>query len=285
MKAELECLHCLMRQAVNTVRLATPDEELQREVIDRTARWIQEADLARSPASVSTVVYRIVSEVTGVADPYAEIKEETNREAMRLAPELTHMIAAAQDPLDVALHIAVAGNVIDVGIGHDFDIQHDVRRIVQAPFAVDDVDDFRAELVAGRKLLYLGDNSGESVFDRLLIEHLLDRGTDVTFVVKSGPIINDATMKDAEVVGIAGLVPVIETGSDDIGVDFDRISIEMRDAIADADLIVAKGHGNFESCEGSPFKLYFLLKAKCEVVAAALGVRMGDIVFKHEKNA
>lgn len=284
MKSELECLPCLMRQAVNTVRLATSDEKLQREVIDRTARWIQEADLSRSPAAVSTVVYRIVSEVTGVADPYAEIKEETNREAMRLAPELTRMIAAAQDPLDVALHIAVAGNVIDVGIGHDFDIQRDVQRIVQTPFAVDDVEDFRAELVAGRKLLYLGDNSGEIVFDRLLIEYLLAQGMDITFVVKAGAIINDATMRDAEAVGIADLVSVIETGSDDIGVDFEHISGEMREALADADCIVAKGHGNFESCVGAPYNFYFLLKAKCEVVAGALGIDTGDIVFKHEKN-
>lgn len=284
MKSELDCLHCLMRQAVNTVRLATSDPELQREVIDRTAAWIQEADLARSPAAVSTVVYRIVSDVTGVADPYAEIKESTNREALRLAPALTRMIAAAADPLDVALHVAVAGNVIDVGIGHDFDIERDVEDIVRTPFAKDDVDDFRAELVEGRRMLYLGDNSGEIVFDRLLIEYLLKQGLDVTFVVKSGPIINDATMLDADAVGISDLVPVIETGSDDIGVDFHHISGDMRDALEGADLILAKGHGNFESCVGAPYNLYFLLKAKCDVVAGALGVRMGDIVFKHEKN-
>jgi uncharacterized protein with ATP-grasp and redox domains len=130
-------------------------------------------------------------------------------------------------------------------------------------------------------VLYLGDNAGEIVFDRVLVEHLLEAGAQVTFVVKARPVINDATLADARATGIAKLVPVITTGSNAIGVGWDRTRREFREAVKAADLIIGKGHGNFETCCDRPGNFYFLLKAKCPVVAAELGVQTGDTVFKH----
>jgi uncharacterized protein with ATP-grasp and redox domains len=139
------------------------------------------------------------------------------------------------------------------------------------------------ELMPGRRLLMLGDNSGEIVFDRLLIEELLRANIDVTYCVKSRPIINDATMEDARTAGIDTLVPVIETGSGDIGINFEHVSNEFRQAFESADLILAKGHGNFETCHDLPDNIYFLLKTKCNVVAQELGVEKGAIVFKNNR--
>jgi uncharacterized protein with ATP-grasp and redox domains len=284
MKSELKCLTCLIKQAYNTVQLATSDKTLQKEVIYRTAQWIREADLDQSPAAISTPIYRIVSEVTGNKDPYNEIKKQTNQDALHLIPELEMMIANVKDPLDTGLHLAVAGNIIDLGIGHDFDLKTDIKEIMKIPFTINDTKYFREEIKPDRKLLYLGDNSGEIVFDRLLIEILLDKGMDITYVVKSGPIINDAMIEDAKTAGITDLVCVIETGSGDIGIRLENISRELRDGLENSDVIIAKGHGNFESCNEIPYNLYFLLKTKCSVVADALGVETGDIVFKHYRN-
>jgi len=281
MQSELECLICLLNQALNTVILATEDINLQREVINRTADWIRQADLVQTPAAISTEVYRIVSELTGVDDPYKEIKEQTNQEALHMLPDLKKMINESADQLDTALHLAVAGNIIDLGIGHNFDLKKDVISILKIPFAIRSVHDFKKELYPGQKLLYLGDNSGEIVFDRLLIELILDHGVDVTFVVKSGPIINDALMQDAVTTGLTDIVPVIESGSDDIGINFKRASKEFINTFITSDFILAKGHGNFGSCDERSENLYFLLKAKCPVVARKLGVKTGDIVFKH----
>lgn len=285
MKSDLECLVCLLKQALNTAKIATEDKTLHRKVLDRVAEQIQRSNLELSPALVSKPVYDIVSEVTGVKDPYKDLKHQTNLEALRLLPELEKIVARANVPLDAALHLAVAGNIIDVGIGHAFDLKNDVQAIMRTKFTIDHTDVFKRELQSGGKLLFLGDNSGEIVFDRVLIQELLKRGIEVTFCVKSGPIINDAILEDAKFAGITDLVRVIETGSNDIGVNFDLVSDEFRKVFEAADLLLAKGHGNFETCSNLPYNIYFLLIAKCNVVAQELGVKTGEIVFKHQQKS
>ena len=281
MKAQPECLACMFRQALNTARAATANPKAHTAILLRLAKALQGVDMDRAPAAISTPVYEIVHDVTGVRDPYAPHKKETNQAAMELLPSLETTVRRSRDPLKAALHLAAAGNIIDLGIGHAFDLKKDVIRIMKQPFTVDDYAAFVKELRPGKTLLYLGDNCGEIVFDRLLVEQLLARGIKVTFVVKSGPIINDATMPDAEFAGLTGLCPVIETGSDDIGVGWANISPTFRRHVREADMILAKGHGNFETCVGKRGNYYFLLKAKCDIVAAELGVETGATAFKH----
>jgi damage-control phosphatase, subfamily I len=280
MKADLECLNCMLKQALNSVNIATDDNLLKRKVLDRVSAMIPQTDLNQTPAEISKPVYRIVAEVTGNADPYKKIKEETNREALNLLPELEEVLNRSPKRLETALHLAVAGNIVDIGIGHAFELRKDVLALLDIPFAVDDSALFEKELIAERNLLYLGDNSGEIVFDRLLIETLLPYHLRITYCVKSAPIINDALMEDARTTGITDLVPVIETGADDIGINLGRCSPAFKKALAEADVVVAKGHGNFETCNDLPGNFYFLLKAKCAVVARELGVPLGAIVFK-----
>lgn len=261
--------------------MTTPDLKAHTEILRRLSRLLPSMDMRQPPTALSQPVYRIVSEVTGVRDPYARSKRETNQAALDLLPGLEAIIRRSKDPLKTAIHLAAAGNIIDLGIGHAFDLKKDVHRMIRQPFAIDDYPDFLKDLRPGRNLLYLGDNCGEIVFDRVLVEQLLARGVKVTFVVKSGPIINDATREDAQVAGISALCPVIETGSDDIGVGWANVSSTFRRHVREADLIVAKGHGNFETCIGKRGNYYFLLKAKCDIVAAELGVKNGNTVFKH----
>ncbi|MCK5529296.1 MAG: DUF89 family protein [Kiritimatiellae bacterium] len=280
MKAEVDCIPCMFKQALNTARVVTDDPDVHREILAKVAERVAGLELSQTPAAMSQPAYKIVSEVTGVSDPYESAKAESNRIAMQLSEEFEEWVELTDDSLDAALHIAAAGNVIDLGAGHKFDIEEDVRELMAQPFAVSSLDKFRAELKPGKKLLYLGDNAGEIVFDCLLVKQLLQHGVDVIFTVKSGPIINDATMRDANDVGMTDLVKVIETGGADIGVDWSNISDEFRAAFESADIIISKGHGNFETCNDRSENIYFLLKAKCELVADMLDVKLGDIVFK-----
>ncbi len=279
MKARPECIACMFKQLMNTVRLASDDDAVHLRAMQELGRRVQDAHFDQTPAALSQDVYTVVTEVTGVADPYADQKRETNRTARRMLTHVEALVQDAPDPLDTALHLAAAGNIIDAGIGHAFDIEHDVIALLDRPFAISAIDQFRDELRPGRRLLYLGDNAGEIVFDTVLVKMLTQAGLQVTYTVKAGPIINDATLEDAVFAGMPELATVITTGSNAIGVDFARVSAEFMSAFRASDIILGKGHGNFETCNERPENLYFLLKAKCPLVAEALGVALGDIVF------
>ena len=281
MKAKPDCIVCVFRQALGAARLACDNPAQHLRVMQEVARWVAQTDLERTPASLSRPLYATVTGITGNPDPYHAIKAESNRIALELLPSIRARIAASPDPLQTAIHAAAAGNLIDLGIGHAFDIAKDIPAMLDQPFKLNAIEEFRKELGPGRKLVYLGDNAGEIVFDMPLVEAILKTGTTVTFTVKSGPIINDATLEDAHAVGLTDRVPVIGTGSNDIGVDWTRVSGEFLDAVRQADVLVSKGHGNFETCNERPENFYFLLKAKCAMVADALNVRLGDLVFAH----
>ena len=130
-------MSCLVKQAVNTARLATEDEDEQRRIVDLTADYLKKVDLSRSPADISTRIYRIVSEVTGIIDPYADFKKRTNKEALALLPVMREVIESSEDPLLTALHVAVAGNIVDLGIGMEFNLIKDLEMALETAFAVD----------------------------------------------------------------------------------------------------------------------------------------------------
>ena len=283
MKAHADCIPCMFKQVQNTVREITDDPAAPLTVMQQLAAKVATLDLDTNPAAVSQHVYTIASEVTGVADPFAEQKRQSNTMALRVLPMAREAVMDAEDPLSAAIHLAAVGNMIDGGIGHpaDGDVETDIMRMLELPFGIFDLEDFRSELGPGRQLLYLGDNAGEIVFDTVLVDLIGQTGTEVTYTVKSGPIINDATMEDAEAARMADFTRVMETGSADIGVNFARVSDEFLEAFTTADIVLGKGHGNFETCESRPENCFFLLKAKCRQVAAQLGVNLGDLVFKH----
>ncbi len=283
MIAHADCITCMFRQVQNTVREITDDPAVTLAVMQRLGAKVATLELNANPALVSKHVYTITSEVTGIADPFAEQKRESNAMALRVLPVAREAVMAAPDPFSAAIHLAAVGNMIDAGIGNPDhgDVETDIERMLELPFGIFDLDDFRSELGPGKRLLYLGDNAGEIVFDTVLVDLIGQTGTEVTYSVKSGPIINDATMEDAETAGMANFAHVIETGSDDVGIHFPNSSETFLEAFASADVILGKGHGNFETCNTRAENLYFLLKAKCRLVAAELGVNLGDLVFKH----
>jgi uncharacterized protein with ATP-grasp and redox domains len=273
----------MFKQALNTARLVSDNPDVHLEILSRVAELVAHPDLDTTPAALSQPAYEIVAEVTGVTDPYQDLKKQHNTAALDILPRIQERVTLAEDSLDAALRAAAAGNVIDLGIGHAFQIEEDIESIMHQEFTANDIESFRRDIHHGVKVLFLGDNAGEIVFDQVLVHELQKAGADVTFTVKSGPVINDATLQDAVDTGMTALVPVIETGGNDIGVNWANVSDEFRNAFEFADVIVSKGHGNFETCNDRPENIYFLLKAKCEMVADELGVKFGDLVFKKSR--
>jgi uncharacterized protein with ATP-grasp and redox domains len=279
-----DCFPCLLQQAINTARSAGADETQRIAILRECMAYMAQADLAGTPSRFSEPVYAAIARITGVADPYASMKRATNALAIRLLVDTRDLVTHSRDPLAKALHAAAAGNVIDAGIHstHTSDIQKKLQRLMQQPFAIDDVAVFRTFLKRGAQVLYVTDNAGEIVFDALAVDRIQRFGVTVTVAVKSGPIINDATLEDAQAAGLTKICRVIETGGATIGIDWTRVSPEFRAAYDSAAAVIVKGHGHYETLFEDPHPgLFYLLKVKCPVIARALHGSVGDLVFAH----
>jgi hypothetical protein len=277
-KAELDCLECFVRQALRAARQASNDPAVHRRVLEEAGARLRSMDLDRSPASLSHVVYELANEFSGNPDPYRESKREQNAMALELEDEMRRMVLAAADPLSAALHLSAAGNIIDLGTmqAEDIDIRAAIAQVMSERFAVDHSDALRESLGGCRDLLFLLDNAGEIVFDKILIEELL-KLTPVTAVVKAAPIINDACLDDAEATGLTRVCEVIDNGGAFIGSPLDRVPERFLERMRRADVIIGKGQGNYETIDDFPGDVFLILKAKCEVVARHMGVRLGQV--------
>jgi hypothetical protein len=280
LKATIDCLECIAKQALRAARIATDDPALQRRIFHEALARIPEMDLEKSPAVLSLVCYQAAAELTGNSDPYRELKHEQNALALELEPELRELVAQSEDPLVAALHLAAAGNVIDLGTTHadDIDVRATVEQVMRERFAIDHTKAFKKALTGCEDLLYLLDNAGEIVFDKLLIEQLLQH-TAVTAVVKRGPIINDVLLEDAEQVGLTELCPVIDNGGAFVGSPLDLVPPAFLERMRRADVIIGKGQGNYETIDDFPGDVYLILRAKCEVIARHMGVRFGQVAL------
>lgn len=284
MKSKPDCLHCSVKQALSAARAAGVDEVRQLEAVRAAVAAMRDFSLDFTPAHNSTLALRAAHEALGNDDPFAAQKHRYNELALRMYPRLKALLAAAEDRLEAAVKVAVAGNVIDLGLlgnlsGHDVDIEGTVADVFSQGLTINDLPALRAALHSARGVLYLGDNAGEIVFDKVLVEEIAATGAAVVFAVKEKPILNDATAEDARAVGMDEVARVISTGSGEIGVPLAACSAAFRQEFAAADLIISKGQGNFESLDDVPAPVFFMLKAKCEVTAAALGVTMGEMVL------
>ena len=278
MRTALDCIPCFARQALETARFVTDDPAVHERIVRDVLRMAAEMDLAQCPPAVAQRVHRQLREITGVDDPYRAVKDRFNRLALDMLPELSAKIEQSANPLYMALRLAIAGNVIDLGVNGDI-TEDETRRAVTGaldePFH-GDVEAFRQAVDDARSILYLADNAGEIVFDRLLIEQI-PTGR-VTVVVRGRPILNDATRVDAEAAGLCDLVEVIDNGSDAPGTILEDCSEEFCRRFAQADLVIAKGQGNFETLSDEPGNIYFLFKAKCPVIADHVGLPVGTQV-------
>jgi len=281
MKTYLDCIPCFFRQGLEAARMATEDEEKQRKVLDEIAKELPQIPINSTPPEMGRKIHKIVRRIAGSSDPYKKIKDKYNKIALRLYPKLRGRVEKANDPLLMGIRVAIAGNIIDFGVNTHIDLEQEIEQILKQDFAIFDYIPFKKALECTDELLYIADNSSEVVFDRILIELMRERSDKkVTYVVREKPIINDATMEDALFCGVDKVARIISSGSDGPGTFLSSAKNEFRTYFNRAKLIISKGQGNYETLSEEDKPIFFLLKAKCPVVAKDLGCKAGDIVLK-----
>jgi len=285
MKTFLDCIPCFLRQSLDAVRMATDDEAAHERLLREVLRATAEMDVRQSPPAMGQYIHRLIRNMTGRSDPYRQAKDRLNRVALDIYPALEERVAGSANPLETAVRLAVAGNVMDLGVISHLAEERILDAVADALEAPLDGDAAAlAEAVAGAtNILFLADNAGEIVLDRLLIEQLPPRA--VTVAVKGSPVINDATMEDAEAAGLTALVEVIDNGSDAPGTILDDCDEAFRRRFAEADLVIAKGQGNYETLSDADQDIFFILKAKCPVIARDLGCPVGSAVLRRSGHA
>ncbi|MFP3928221.1 MAG: damage-control phosphatase ARMT1 family protein [Desulfobacteraceae bacterium] len=277
MNTYLDCIPCFLKQALFAARAATNDDKRIKEVLDRVARLTPSIPLGNPPPETARLVYGAVREVTGVEDPFKAHKEKSIQKALSLYDELKSLVKNSKDPLHTAVRVAIAGNVIDLGVNQAFDLEAEMKDLLQRRLSARHYRCFTQNLEKARTVLYLGDNAGETVFDRILIEAL---GRDTVYAVREVPIINDATFEDAEKSGISEVARIVSSGCDAPGTILKRCSPEFLESYNNSDLIISKGQGNFESLSEEKGPVFFLFKVKCPVIAGHIGVDIGEMILK-----
>jgi len=279
MKTYFDCIPCAVRQVLDAVRMVTNDEAVQEKVLRQSLGMWQKMDLRQSPPEMAQKIHKFLREATGVVDPYYEVKQRYNRLALEMYAELAKTVEQSSDPFETAVRLAIAGNIIDFGVNSNIKESHveeTIRRSLTDPLDGRAVAQLKEAATQASSILYLGDNAGEIVFDRLLIEQMPRER--VTFVVRGGPILNDVLVEDAEMAGLTDLVEVIDNGFDAPGTILDRCSPEFRRRFEEAEVVIAKGQGNFESLSDPGRDVFFLLRPKCAVLARHLGCEIGRLV-------
>jgi len=281
MRIFLDCIPCFVRQALDSARLATDDEQIHEKVVREVLRLAADLDMSQSPPAIGQRIHRLIRKLVDNTDPYRELKQRFNRLALRLCDELKERVRTSEDPLETAVRLAIAGNIIDLGVKtslKESDIERIIRGCLTADFDSQQIEGFRNAVSGAGKILYLADNAGEIVFDRLLIEQLPTER--VTLAIKGEPVINDATIEDAQFAGLSEMVEVIDNGSDAPGTILETCSQTFRDRFENADLIIAKGQGNYETLSDIGKNIFFILKAKCPVIARDLGCEVGEMILQ-----
>ena len=281
MKTYIECIGCLVKQSVEIAKAHIPQDK-QDTFIRTILKRISEMDYSNPPPIMATEMYSLVQELTGITDPYAEIKDYYNEKALNLYTEFKHLVTSSDDPFETALRIAVAGNIIDFGIGtkDSIQIRETVNRALSAQFAINHIEKLKENLSEAELVLYLADNAGEIVFDRLFIEQLGPKR--VVCAVRHAPIINDATLDDAKKAGLCDVCRVISSGSRAPGTPLAMCSDEFRDLFARAQVVIAKGQGNFETLSQADRDIFFLFMAKCPVISTEAGVPVGSFIVMNQ---
>ena len=290
MKSYLDCIPCFYQQALKAARVAGANEDIQREVLNKLSEIIPDFSLSTTPAEMGSKIYSLISKTTGKKDPYREIKEESNKMALKMYPEMKIKMRSTENQLLAAVRLAIIGNILDFGIEDIASIREKIDRLLMVDFNLDTINDdenfdfisFQQHLLDVDSVLYLADNSGEVVFDRILIEHLVEYyHKTVIYVVRGKPVLNDALVDDAIFCGINQYANIISCGVDSPGVVLKYCSPEFIRIFDEAEMIISKGQGNYEALSDETNPLFFLLIAKCPLIARHLGCSINDFILKN----
>jgi len=275
-----ECLICQVKSLQQRLEKYEIPEEKRDHVVSEMLKKIAFTDLGNSysPEITRNLLARL-REYSTVEDPYLKEKQEGNNMMLERYDEFRERIRNSENPHDTALRLAIAGNIIDFGPTNHFDVEGTIEKVLNSHFAIDHSHQLQEEIKKAKTILYLGDNCGEIVLDKLFLETI--GHPDVWFAVRETPVLNDATEKEAREVGIHHVAKIISNGDDAPSTLLNRISPEFKEIYQKADLIISKGMGNYEGLmfETDP-RLFFLLMVKCPVIGRKIGAEKGNFVVK-----
>ncbi len=280
MKTYLDCMVCFVRQALDASRLLTDDEKVHETVLREVLKQAVDLDLTQTPPIMGQKIHQTIKRVLQNEDPYSQIKQQFTKFALSLEDKLQAIIDASENKFSAAIKISIAGNVIDFGVKSEINEDDVIRTIedaLQADLDETHIEQLKSDIDNAEKILFLADNAGEIVFDKFLLKFIPKE--KVTIAVKSKPIINDATMEDAEAAGLTEIARVITSGSEAPGTVLEQCSSEFLNEFKTSDVIISKGQGNYETLSDVNRPIWFLLKAKCNVIAKHLNVPVGSFIL------
>lgn len=280
---------CFINQAINTSNILRIPQSKRLIIIKKVCSVMSRQDLSRPPVYVAKEIYRIISDVAGVKDPFLKIKKQSTKLSLALYPKIKKIVDKDRNSLKKAVEMAGAGNVIDFGAksaGHiDKQVDSFMRGKMssfQKDIGYQSFNKFGKKVVTAKSLLYIADNVGETIFDRILIEEIIkiNKSIKITYVVRSQPILNDALIADAKSAGLDSLVKIISAGKGYPGLIMEKTNKEFKDKFKKYDIVIAKGQGNFEALSEYYKKIFFLFLVKCPIVAKHSDSKVGTIIFR-----
>lgn len=282
------CIACILKKQEEQIR-QFQDEQKKAEYMKEYCRIVADAKADDSAPVLVSYSAKLMKKYFGVEKVYDEEKKEYNNLMLKYEAEIREKIKAAEDSLKEALKYSRVGNYIDFGaMSH---VEKNQLDMLLSKVAEDHVDEaeygaLKNDLKKAGKLVFLTDNCGEIVLDKLFIEEIKEHypNLDVTVIVRGEQVLNDATMEDAAAVGMNQVAKVMGNGTDMAGTPLDYLGAEAKEVIETADVIFAKGQGNFESLNGCGLNIYYLFLCKCDWFVKSFQMKQFEGVLVNEKN-
>ena len=279
-----DCVECIINQITRATNTLKCDESLSKEIREEVLKRSEKFSFEHTPPWVARDVYEYLSFKTNREDPLEEVKQTSIDAALEYVPYINNKIKNSNEPLFTAVKASVAGNVIDFGAKEQFDLKNEIQNVFDTDFEINDFEALKEKLSHVNKLMILADNSGENVFDKILLETIKNLYPHITlyYATRGKPIINDITTKEAYQIKIDEVAHIIDSGVDTPGLEVSRASSNFLKLYEQMPLIIAKGMGNFECLEANKDKrVFFLFKVKCNVVANSINKNIGSIILKN----
>jgi len=271
------CILCFTKSVNKVLNKNNVSKENRKRFEDEYLAYLDTIADDNSMPEVMREVQEKLKKILNTKDIYKDEKDATNSHMLSLYPTLKEIVENSDNKYLTALKISTAGNIIDFGPDIEINIEKTIDGVLKSDYAVDESDDLKVAIQNAERILYLGDNSGEIVADKLFIETL---GKPVVFAVKDGPILNDVTVEDAKLVKMDEVATVISNGDNTPSTIIERTSKEFKDIFNTADLIISKGQGNFEGlCRRNDPRIFFNLMVKCDVVANMFNTVKGEYIL------
>ncbi|MDD5406160.1 MAG: ARMT1-like domain-containing protein [Sulfurovaceae bacterium] len=273
MNIKPDCITCLLNQALKVTKLLELDNTTSKKILDKAAQILIEHDMSYTPPQIAKEIYRSISDIIEDDDPVLRAKQNAIKEALKVD---TSFVQTIQD----AIKMAVIGNVMDFGSQNQFELQEMIQDHFHKAFSINDFHFFEQELKDAKEIVIIGDNVGEHIFDKLLMEMIKKRhNVKIHYFVRTKPIINDVTKIEAQI--LSDFADIIDTGIETPGFEIDKSNPKAKEIFERADIVLAKGMGNFESLyQITERPIYYLFIVKCNVVASEIGQDIKSMIFK-----